>query len=84
MTNDRRGIPGLPEPVKTRPAVVKLLMAGMIAALFVGFLLQNRQSTNVDFLFWSGSLPRWLVLVISALTGIVIWELAGYLRRRRR
>ena len=66
------------------PAVVKTLIATMIAALFVGFLLQNSEEASVDFLNWSGALPLWLVLVISAVTGIVIWELAGYLRRRRR
>ncbi len=84
MTNERSNVPPLPEPVQTRPAVVKALVAAMIAALFVGFLLQNSEDTPVEFLWWEGSLPRWLILVIAALTGVVIWELAGYLRRRRR
>lgn len=84
MTSDKGSVPPLPEPVKTRPAVVKTLIAAMVAALFVGFLLQNSEDTTVEFLWWEGSLPRWLILVIAALAGIVIWELSGYLRRRRR
>ncbi len=84
MTDERSSLPPLPDPVQTRPAVVKTLIAAMIAALFIGFLLQNNEDTSVAFLWWEGSLPKWLILVISSLTGIVIWELAGYLRRRRR
>ncbi len=84
MTNERSSLPPLPDPVKTRPAVAKTLIAAMIAALFIGFLLQNSDDTAVAFLWWEGSLPKWLILVISSLTGIVIWELGGYLRRRRR
>lgn len=84
MSSDRSSIPKLPEPVKTRPAVVKTLIAAMIAVLFVGFLLQNSDDTSVEFLWWEGSLPRWLILVVAAVTGVVVWELASYLRRRRR
>ena len=84
MTNERSSVPPLPEPVKTRPAVVKTLVAAMLAVLFIGFLLANSEDVTVEFLWWEGSLPLWLILVISALTGVVIWELAGYLRRRRR
>lgn len=84
MSNERTNVPPLPEPVKTRPAVVKTLLAAMIAALFVGFLLQNSEDVTVEFLWWETSLPRWLILIMAALAGIVIWELSGYLRRRRR
>lgn len=84
MSNERSSVPPLPEPVKTRPAVVKILIAGMIAAVFVGFLVQNNVDADIEFLWWTTTLPLSLVLVMSALTGIVIWELAGYLRRRRR
>lgn len=84
MTNERSSVPPLPEPVKTRPAVVKTLVAAMLAVLFFGFLLINSEDVTVEFLWWETSLPLWLVLVASALAGIVIWELSGYLRRRRR
>ena len=84
MSTDRGSTPPLPEPVKTRPAVAKTLVAAMLLVLFVGFLLANSEDVNVEFLWWSGDAPLWLVLVISALVGIVIWELAAYLRRRRR
>ena len=84
MTNEHGSVPPLPEPVKTRPAVVKTLLAAMLTILFFGFLLTNDEDATVEFLWWETSLPLWLVLIISALAGIVIWELSGYLRRRRR
>ena len=72
MSTDRGSTPPLPEPVKTRPAVVKTLIAAMLAALFVGFLLDNSEDVTVEFLWWSGATPLWLVLLISALVGVVI------------
>lgn len=84
MSNEKSSVPPLPEPVKTRPAVVKTLIAAMLAVLFFGFLWANSEDVNVEFLWWDTDLPLWLVLMISALAGIVIWELSGYLRRRRR
>ena len=82
--DEPRNAPSLPEPVKTRPAVVKMLLAAILAVLFVAFLIQNSDNTVFAFLGWEGELPLWLSLVISSLAGIVIWEFAGYLRRRRR
>ncbi len=74
----------LPDPVKTRPVIVKLTIAVMIAALFVGFLIQNNDKIDIDFLGWTGSMSLSVVLVSSAIAGVVVWELAGYLRRRKR
>tara|TARA_B100000686_G_C16190008_1_gene665347 strand:+ start:244 stop:540 length:297 start_codon:yes stop_codon:yes gene_type:complete len=76
--------PPLPEPGKDRKVTLKTVIAGIVGALFIGFLIQNSEDTPVEFLWWSASLPRWLTLLIAALAGIMIWELASYLRRRRR
>ena len=84
MNTDRSSVPPLPEPVKTRPAVAKTLIAAMLAVLFFGFLVTNSDDVDVEFLWWKESLPLWLILMMSALAGIVIWELGSYLRRRRR
>jgi uncharacterized integral membrane protein len=84
MSNDRGSVPPLPEPVKTRPAVVKTLIALMIAALFLRFLVDNSETQTVSFLWWDWSSPLWLILIISAVIGVVVWEMASYLRRRRR
>lgn len=84
MNTDRSSVPPLPEPVKTRPAVAKTLIAAMLAVLFFGFLVANSDDVDVEFLWWKESLPLWLILMMSALAGIVIWELGSYLRRRRR
>ena len=53
-------------------------------AIFLGFLLDNLEDVTVEFLFWETTLPLWSLLVISAVTGVVVWELGSYLRRRRR
>ena len=84
MSTERSNVPKLPEPVKTRPAVVKTLIAAMIAVIFLGFLAENLEDVTVEFLFWETTLPLWLLLVVSAVVGVVVWELASYLRRRRR
>lgn len=84
MNTDRSSVPPLPEPVKTRPAVAKTLIAAMLVVLFFGFLVANSDDVDVEFLWWKESLPLWLILMMSALAGIVIWELGSYLRRRRR
>ena len=84
MSSDRSRVPNLPKPVKTRPAVVKTLIAAMLAVVFLGFLLENLEDVTVELLFWEATLPLWLLLVASAFIGVLIWELASYLRRRRR
>lgn len=84
MRNDRARVSGLPEPVRTRPAVVKTLIAAMLAVLFAGFLAMNLEDVTVEFLYWETTLPLWLLLLVSAVSGVLIWELASYLRRRRR
>jgi len=77
---DRSTPAPLPDPVKTRPVIVKLTIAAMI----VGFLIQNNDTIDIDFLGWTGSMSLSVVLMISAIAGVVVWELAGYLRRRKR
>lgn len=54
------------------------------AALLVVFMVQNRQGITVHFLFWNVTWPLWLLILVAALLGAVVWIGVGVLRRHRR
>jgi uncharacterized integral membrane protein len=65
------------------------LSAGMISALagaglLVVFMAQNRQRITVQFLAWDFTWPLWLLILVSAALGSIVWIGAGILRRHRR
>lgn len=58
--------------------------AGSGIAALVIFMLQNWQSTQVNFLWFDFTWPLWLVILFSAAFGALIWFGLGVLRRHRR
>ena len=56
---------------------------GGVAALAI-FMLQNTEDVPVQFLFWDFTWPVWLLTIISALVGALVWFGMGVLRRHRR
>jgi uncharacterized integral membrane protein len=67
----------------------KAIKAGTIAtigggALLIIFMLQNTEKVRVDFLFWGFNWPIWLVILLSAVFGALVWLGLGVLRRHRR
>jgi uncharacterized integral membrane protein len=65
------------------------LSAGTIAtigggALLVIFMAQNTDEVNLQFLFWDFDWPLWLVVLLSATVGALVWLGLGILRRHRR
>jgi uncharacterized integral membrane protein len=65
------------------------LSAGAIAsltggALLVIFMIQNTEDVTLDFLVWDFTWPLWLLVLVSALVGALIWLGLGVLRRHRR
>ena len=52
--------------------------------LLVVFMIQNRQDVTLDFLFWSFTWPLWLLTLVTALIGAVVWIGLGVMRRHRR
>jgi uncharacterized integral membrane protein len=48
------------------------------------FMLQNREDTPIDFLVFEVTWPLWLVILVSALFGALIWFGLGVMRRRSR
>ena len=73
-----------PPAPRTRPGVVKLIFAAVLAVLFIGFILQNREDVTVEFLWWTWDIPMSLLLIATAIVAVIIWEGAGYLQRRRK
>jgi uncharacterized integral membrane protein len=63
--------------------------AGAIATIsglgvLLVFILQNRQSVTLEFLFWDFTWPVWLYTVVVAVFGAMVWFGLGVMRRRRR
>ena len=85
-TVEEAGTPSIEPRVRSglsRGAVVKAIPGAVLAVVAVVFSVQNLDSIDVDFLAWSFDLPLVLIMVISAVVGVVLWELVGYLRSRR-
>lgn len=69
------------EPVD-KALIARLVVAGIILALFAVFAFQNTESVEIEFLRWSFQLSKFLLMVFSAVAGVVIWALAGAYSRR--
>ena len=52
--------------------------------LLLIFMLQNTENVTLDFLFWSFTWPLWLLTIVSALLGALVWFGLGVMRRHRR
>jgi uncharacterized integral membrane protein len=53
-------------------------------AVLVIFMLQNTDDVTVEFLFWEFTWPVWLLALVAALVGALVWLGLGVLRRHRR
>lgn len=62
----------------------KLIAAGVIGVLLLLFVLQNTDEADVDFLFFSGSYPLWLMAVVVAVLAFAAGWLVGRSRTRRK
>ena len=62
----------------------KLIAAGVIGVLLLVFVLQNTDEADVDFLFFSGSYPLWIMTAVVAVLAFAAGWLVGGGRARRR
>lgn len=63
----------------------KLVVSLVVACLVVVFILQNMTAVEVNFLFWSLSMSRSLLILVFVAVGVLIgWLLHGYLSFRNR
>jgi uncharacterized integral membrane protein len=61
-------------------AVASLIGLGLLVA----FMVQNTERITLAFLFWSFTWPLWLLTLVSALVGALVWFGLGVMRRHRR
>lgn len=69
------------EPVN-KALIARLVIAALMIAVFVIFAVQNTESVTIEFLSWSFQLSQFLMMVLSAVAGVAIWELAGVYSKR--
>ena len=89
MTDPLAVGPSSPPPVAAGDKPGFRLGGGAIAAisgaaLLVIFMAQNTQEVTLEFLFWDFTWPLWLVVLLSATVGALIWLGLGVIRRHRR
>ena len=53
-------------------------------ALLAIFIVQNTEDVKLDFLFWSFTWPLWLLTIVSAVLGALVWFGLGVMRRHQR
>jgi uncharacterized integral membrane protein len=82
-----------PSPASTTgtagPSTAARLSGGALATLAGGglllvFMLQNTQDVTLRFLFWGFTWPLWLLTLVDATLGAIVWIGLGVLRRHRR
>jgi uncharacterized integral membrane protein len=61
-------------------AIASLAGVGALA-IFMG---QNTDDVTVNFLFWEFTWPVWLLVLVCAFFGALVWFGLGVLRRHRR
>ena len=71
-TSDRRRLGG--------GAIASLTGLGLLLI----FVIQNRDDVGLDFLWWSFTWPLWLLTIVSALLGALVWFGLGVMRRHQR
>ena len=53
-------------------------------ALLIIFMIQNTARVTLYFLFWNFTWPLWLLTLVTALVGALVWFGIGVMRRHRR
>jgi uncharacterized integral membrane protein len=64
----------------TGGAIASLTGVGLLGI----FMLQNTDDVQLDFLVWSFTWPLWLLCLVMAVFGAIVWLGFGILRRHRR
>ncbi len=77
--------PAPPQP--SRPDYRRVLrgsLAAVLIAIFAIFAVQNAEPVDLELLWWNFETRRIVLLLGAAVFGVAVWELVGFLWRRRR
>jgi uncharacterized integral membrane protein len=80
MTTEHVNSPGGDGAKLGGGAIASIVGIGVL----VVFMLQNTAETRLKFLIWSFEWPLWLLVIVSALFGALVWFGLGVMRRRAR
>jgi uncharacterized integral membrane protein len=61
-----------------------IVIAAIVAVALIVFVSQNTDDTKVTWLFFDGTAPLWIVIIVAAVAGAVLAEILGVVWRRRR
>ena len=64
-----------------RRAMARGLATLLLIALATTFAVQNSESVDVEFLSWSFSASKIVIMIASAVVGILVWKLVARLAR---
>ncbi len=84
MADETGGDPSGDREYKESGLPLGLIITGIVAVAAVIFILQNRETVKMEFLFFSGSVPLSLVIIIAMALGAVLGWFNGHIRRRRK
>jgi uncharacterized integral membrane protein len=65
---------------RTSGAWVAVVAAAVLLLLLVVFIAQNTEDAHISFLWWEGSAPLSVALLIAAVIGIALTAVTGTLR----
>jgi uncharacterized integral membrane protein len=63
---------------------IRLYLWGVVALLAAVWVLQNSDDHQVNFIFFSVTMPQWLLILLAMGVGALLVGLGGPLARRRR
>jgi uncharacterized integral membrane protein len=80
---------GVPSDERTEASDRRKIGGGAIAtlsgaAVLAIFMFQNTDDVTVSFLVWDYTWPIWLLVLLAAAFGALVWLGLGVLRRHRR
>ena len=76
-------VPTSPDSDRRRIGGGAIATLGGVGVLAI-FMAQNTDDVTIKFLAWDFTWPTWLLALVSALIGALVWFGLGVLRRHRR
>ena len=65
---------------RTSGAWVAVVLAALLLILLVVFIAQNTQDVHLSFLWWDGTAPLSVALLVAAVIGIALTAVVGTMR----